>query len=324
MNDRWRPFFSTATGFSAPEPMASLTVPPPSNFFRSSLERIHRSINPEPPVSIPMPVVDFEAGYHNPFAVPEPASESTAEQATESAETDKQSPPVLSSPERDLAAEVSELVYPVGDYLGAFVVQEQPDNFEAGYLDPLSTSTPASPEQSPEVAGFETRKATLLASLQTWADSLHQFLEDHRNWRLAELRKQHAAAWRTARDQDDIVRGLAAQANQAVGEIRRLKAELSKVRLLAQSHEAAEPNLDALPSQNDLDAWGVEDARLKAAWAQVDQAVASALDRQRTQGRDCERESRKRVALRQTEAELRGKLTGEAITATGLEEPPEL
>lgn len=337
--ERWKTVFSFGGDRGLPYPPSpSLPFAPsvpvgsslpsvasPSNHFTSHLQRIDAKAFPPDPISLPMPVVDFEAGYRNPFAVPElePASE-TEQAAPEQTATAEAIPPVIEAPARDLASEVSELVSPVGDYLSEFTVSESPDNFEAGYHDPLSTDRPPQPEQSLEAAGFEARRAGLLAGLQTWADALCQFLEDHREWSVAEFRIQHAEAWKAARDQDAIVNGLAAQGNQSTAEIRKLKATLSNARFVAQSHEAAKPDLDQLPSQADLGKWRAEDARLKATWSTAEQAVASALDRERALARNFERESRKRAALRQREAGLRAKLSGQAVPVMGLEQEPEL
>lgn len=331
MSPRWRSIWRTGQPPLTALPTAADSgsglmplphVAPPTNHYVSPTERIYRQAFPPPPVRGLVPTAPPDSLYADPYSAPlaKPQIEATP---TPVVEADPQ-PPVIQVPPRDLAEEVGELVQPVGDYLAEFIVTEPVDDFARGYVNPLDTSKPALPEQSPEIAEFESRKAALLGELQVWADKLLAFIEAHRDWRVAELRQQHGAAWRAAREQDAVVDGLLAQSNQGTGELRNLKAALSKARFLSQSHEAAKPDLDRLPSQQAIDQWRDEDTRLKASWSVAEAAVNAALDGQRSLSRELERESRKQVALRQAEAGLRAKLSGEAVPLMGLESEPEL
>jgi len=316
MNDRWETRFTFGDSGLPRRPLASVTVPVPAQHVHgvALTERIHRALNPEPPVDL------FELGYRTPLA-----TDFSKPAAVETAETEATAP-VITPPERDLNGEVGELLESVFGYLNQFVVFEQPDNFDEGYRDPLSTSKPPQPEKSREAVEFETRKSTLLSELRTWSGSLIQFLTDHRSWRTAELRQQHAEAWAVARTQDAVVAGIVAEGQQAAAEMRRLKVEQAKARLLAEAHVEAEPDLNDLPSQQALDQWRVTDERLKAAWKAADEAVSAELSRQRSLRLRYEREVIKRRALRQVEHDLRVKLGGEDVKdlGTGLVGAPEV
>ena len=279
--------------------------PPPSNFHTSQIEQLHRTAYPPPPITVPDYL--YADPWSNPFAVPGEADQPANLQA---GETDAEAPNIEPAP-RDFHAEVAELARPLTDYLTAFVVSEQPDDdFEAGYHNPLDTSKPPQPDPSPEAEGFEARKVDLAAQFRAWSESLAQFLREHCDWSIAQLREQHAAAWREARLQTAVVDGVMAEHSQTTSDLRNAKFSLSKARSAFQAHEAAKPDLDALPSQTDLDSWQAEGLRLKAAWEAADQTVSAVLNRLQDLSRRHERESNKLTALKKVEADLRARLGG--------------
>jgi len=206
------------------------------------------------------------------------------------------------------------------------VVVEAPDNFDAGYQNPLSTEKLPQPEKSPEAVEYERRKRALLSELGTWSGSLVQFLTDHRSWRTSELQQQHGEAWRAARQQDAIVAGILAEGSQATANMRRLQEERSKAGLLVDASNESEPDFDSLTSQGDIEKWRAENVSLKAAWKVADEAVSAEISRQRQLRLRYEREVIKRRALRQVERSLRLKLGGEEVKdpGTGLVGAPEL
>ena len=126
-----------------------------------------------------------------------------------------------------------------------------------------------------------------------------------------------------ARDEAAIVAGLLVEHNQASGDLRNSKMALSKARVAFQGHEAAEPDLNQLPSQADLDAWQAEGLRLKAAWETADQAVAAAFSQIQSVRLRHERERTKLLGLRKAEADLRARLSGQKMAAVGLEQDAE-
>jgi hypothetical protein len=285
----------------------------------SRLERISRHLFPEPP---------FDLGYRSPFWKPDAETEQKSETVTstppeaKSAEPVPDVAPVIVPRQRNLGAEVSGLLKSVTEYLAHFTIIEAADDFERGYFNPLDTSPPVTQPKSDEVVGFETQKAALEVELRAFSDRLTEFLAAHRDWRTAELQQQHAAAWRLAREQDLIVAGIEAEHGQAVSELRNLQAALGKVSLQLKAHGAAKPNLDALPSQNDINKWGVENAKLEAAWAVADKAVSAQREHQRDLTKRYQLAAKKKAELRQTESTLRAKLTGEVVWVTGLEKEP--
>ncbi|MBZ5667537.1 MAG: hypothetical protein LAO30_23430 [Acidobacteriia bacterium] len=314
----WRKVFSTGRNDGGPMILpapAPVTLPaPPTNYFTAPIEQLHRASNPQPP---------FDLAYVDPFWKPDEQAE--AGEPSIAKTTGEELPPVIEPAARDLASEVAQVCKPVVDYLAAYVVIEQPNaDFERGYHNPFDTSSPASPESSPEAEGFEARKVDLAARFRTWSESLVEFLTAHRDWTVAELREQHAEAWQQARDEAAIVAGLLAEHNQASGDLRNSKMALSKARVAFQGHEAAKPDLDQLPSQADLDAWQADGLRLKAAWETADQAVAAALSQIQSLRLRHERERTKLLGLRKAEADLRARLSGQKMTAVGLEQEAEL
>ena len=329
-NDRWRTVFSL--GDTEGKPMRVLaahhTPAITSNFQQAPIERLYRAAFPE---RAAVPIVDFEAGYRNPFAVPEPALE--IEQAsTEAPSTDEQLPPVIEPPSRDLGKEVCELVDPVTDYLSRFeVVDLSAFDERLSNLAPLATTELSLLNDErraalavPEVKEFDARKTALLAELHTWADSLHKFLDEHRSWRTESLRSEHGEVWKAAREQTAVVNGLAAEFRLSVGRSNKLKVTAGQARLLFEGHAESRPDLDQLPSQADLDAWEAEDARLKTFMEASARAVESEIEVQNGLRMQFQRESTKLSQLRQTERELRSKLSGEVTTVLGLNGGAEL
>jgi hypothetical protein len=318
----WETRFSFGDDAGLPRrPLASVTLPaPPANVLAPVplTERVHRMMNPAPRVELP-----FDEGYRNPAWQPPKADE----QQPAAVETSEEAlPPVIPVPERDLGSEVSELLESTFKYLDQFAVVEKPDDFERGYQNPLDTSRPAPQPKSDTEIGFETRKTALLDSLHAWADSFTHFLSDHRSWRTETIRNEYQEAWAACKQQDAIVAGIVAEGQQAVAEMRNLKQAQAKARLLAEGHVEAEPDLNDLPSQADLDRWRAENVRLKAAWKVADEAVSAEISRQRSLRLRYEREVIKRRALRQVERSLRLKLGGEDVKdpGTGLVGAPEL
>ena len=280
------------------------------NFEQPQIEKLLDRANPRPPLDV------FELGYVAPFSTDfakpaEPASETKPE-------TDAV-PPVIEPPERDLAAEALELCAPVLDYLQEFVIVEPVNTFELGYTNPLATDF-QKPAVSTEQKNFERRKAALLADLKAWADSLRGFLENHRNWRLAALRNEHAEAWRAVRSQKALVDRLADEGSQALGRKRQLITARSQSRVAFETHDAAKPHPDSVPSQGDLDRWQGENSRLKAAFVLDNQAVEAEMDRQRDLARKLAAEGTKLATLRARERKLRGKLSGREVNVMGLSE----
>jgi hypothetical protein len=272
-----------------------------------------------------MPIVpSFDAGYSDPFWRPEQPAEGEAE--TESVAVEMEPvPPQIIPPERDLRAEVSELLKPLTDYLTGFVVAEKPDLVELAFSRPLATTeltTAAGPTLQEKE--FNSRKATLERELCEWSDRLTEFLTDHRSWSVATLRSQHATAWQQARDQKVVVDALAAEGLESNGKMRELNAAQSRARLAFQTHDVSPPDLDALPSQAQLDDWQTENERLRAVRDSADQAVAGEQERQRSLGRRFQTECAKLAALKRAEADLRARLSGEEIRDTGLLRPPEV
>jgi hypothetical protein len=280
------------------------------------IERLHRKFNPPPPLVVP-----FDVGYTDPFWKP-PKAEEQAAAAVES-EADAE-PPNINPPERDLSAEVSELCAPILDYLSQFTVTEQPDSFEKGYINPLDESRPAPPEQSADAAGFESRKVCLLADFRAWGNSLSAFLEDHRAFAVRELKRQHAEAWTSAREQQSVVAGIVAEHDQFTQERRTLTVALNKARSLFHSHETVKPDLAALPSQSDLDAWQSEHSRLESEYEEAQQVVNQQLERGRRLAWRYEEANTTLAALLKTESDLRSRLGGEDSREVGFLRPPEL
>lgn len=286
------------------------------NYQTAPLEKLHRTRNP----SSELPADPWK----NPFWLP--SQEQPTASASEGVKpiSSDDLPPVITPIPRDLGAEVAELVGPISDYLSAFTVTTQPDTFEDGYKNPLDTSKPASPEQSPEAVAFEARKNDLLVALRSWSASLTQFLSEVREWAIAELRAEHAAAWAAARTQINVVALLVEQIDAAKVELRHFEAERSQARLALNAQAAAQPRLSQLPSAADLATWETENERLQTA---VDAAVRAAdegLEKLRRLLREHDGERRKEAELRKAEANVRTRLSGLKMTVTGLEQPAEV
>lgn len=259
--------------------------------------------------------------YRFPFWKPEdsePASENTEQSEPQQMATDVESPPVIESHPRDIAEEIAELCAPISAYLDALVIDAQPDDFERGYSDPLSTAKPAQSQPSPEVTQFEERKAALLRDLGTWKNALQKLLEDHRSWITAELRADHEIAWREAREQKAVVTSLVTQMNEGSEEIRRAKAELSKARVAVNANAADKPDLSRLPTQGQIDSWVTKDAELRSALQLAEEALDKALEGQRARLREYERGKIALAKSLQREADLRRRLRGDAASDVGL------
>lgn len=305
----WNTFYRSESGLVRKAESPAASVAPATNFHVSQMERIHRAAFPQPA---------FDVGYIAPFWKPPKEEEQVEPEsaAVESTATDEQ-PPVIVPPQRDLRAEVAELLRPAVEYLERFAVIEPPDDFEAGYNNPLARPEPQS--KPPEAVEFEARKTALLADLRTWTDSLRQFLESHRSWMTAELQQQHASAWHKAREQKAVVQAIIREHDATVVEMRRLDAARSKARLLASSHGEVRPDMDALPSQADLDKWQLEDEQLQAAWKSAEAAIETLQEHRRNIGYRYERERIKLATLRKAEIVLRAKLSGQVIPPMGLQ-----
>lgn len=285
------------------------------NFEIAPLEKLHRASRPEP---------DFNLGYSMPFWQPDSETKSAPEVAQTATTAASDEPPTITPLPRDLAAEVAELIGPVTDYLNGFEVSNRPDDFERGYVNPLDTSKPAPPEQSPEAVAFEARKNDLLVALRSWSASLTQFLSEHRTWAISKLRAEYGAAWQAARTQINVVSLLVEQIDAAKAELRHLEAQRSQARLALNAHAAAKPVLSRLPSAADLAAWENEHTRLKTAWESADRAADGGLETLRRLLREHDRERRKEAELRKVEADVRTRLSGLKMTVTGLVQPAEL
>jgi len=317
--EHWKTAFNIGSTGRERRPVTALPLPePPSNNFRSDLQRIHAIAFPEQPFVPSVPA--FDLGYVAPFSTDTAKQDEPVELSAEP------EPPLLQPPMRDLAEEVSQLVSPVGDYVAAFTITEPVDTFELAYSAPLSTAKPQSATNAEEEKKIKDRKAALLDGLQTWADSLCQFLEDHRAWHTTELQQQHAVAWQQAREQIAAVNLIRERHLSGVRRLFELRQELGKAKLAFDGHDGAKPDLAALPSQSDIDKWLQENEALRSALQRADEAVTACLDSQSGLRLRFERERAKLNALKKTEADLRARLSGEEMTdrETGLLRPPEI
>jgi len=318
--DRWRTIYSNRAGWSPSLPLPA----PPANFHVAQTERLHRRL------------VDSQSGFGmERFAValetvPEsatvaesetvPETETVPDAATEEqssadatsasdAATDVELPPVISPPERDLRAEVAELLTAPMEYLFGLVVRLAPadDGVERG---PFDTSRPEPLAPTTEERQFEERRTALLTELRAWSESLTQFLQDHRAWTVTSLTAAHEKAAATCREQDALVASLKLRYDELGARLRTLQGETSKVRALANSVEEAKPDLVRWPTKEQVAEWEGKRDRVQQALT----AARAAEDAVRGERNDLAREiDRAQTELRKRsgiEENLRNRLSG--------------
>jgi len=274
----------------------------------------------------------FDLGYSNPLWTP-PKAAKPAEQTDQGSNVDTlkdgispdELPPVISPPERDLAAEVRELLAPVTEYLSGFAVVEKRDDFERGYSDPLGTSKPPAELPSAEQQQFEVGLEELRSQVRTLGDSLVKYLTHHRNWSIATLTAAHEEAVAAVEAQKAVLAEAEDEQRAQVALHRHAKEERGRSYALVAACEARKPD-QALSKRVAWWSWEYEHRRLTArlAHAQTEEEAARAELGRRA--RNVGEQKRKLATLNADAREKYAKLSGRETVdaATGLRRPAEV
>jgi hypothetical protein len=300
--DRWRTVFSfggdgtrRAAVMSAPSTRLP-SISPPTNFYTSQTEQIHRATFPQPPA--------FDLGYVNPLwtpqleqaeSLPEPSESTTALPAGEL-------PPVVEAPEPKVNADA-----------------------QARKLLSAATEAIVGSDVSND-EGLQSRAADLLSELADLSARLGQFLADVRNTKVDALTIDHENAASRCREQREVLDRSVRAATQQVGIVRSLAQKTGEARALFTAIEARTPDVADWPTRADLAQWQREydEAEKRFEAAQADESQARAELRRLQQKAFAE--DAKLNGLADVELVLRKRLRGESYfdDETGLEHSPEL